>query len=292
MVTIRKVTAADFEEVYTSLLVQFRSAELTREDYRRLFIRQWDSAEDWHGFAMVDDGVIVGFIGLIFATRPVRGTPRRFVNISHWIVQPPYRGPQSLSLLFQVLKLPDCTLTTFTPTPAVTPLYDRLKWPELDHRCHIIPPLPWIGLPGRGPRLHFLAGEVEARLQGEELRIFRDHLPYKCGHLYVEDGGEGCYVVFTRVTRKHLPFVLIHHIGNVPVFARAIGRIRAALCLRQRAVGLLVDERFLDGRRIFGTVVYQGERRFFFNTGKAAVEDPVTARDVDSLYSEYIVTKV
>jgi len=300
MLSIRKATSADFDEVYSSLLVQFKNPYLTREDYQGLFRRQWESAEDWHGFVLVDNSTIVGFLGLVHSTRLIRGTERRFCNLSHWIVKTEFRGarknvdaiPPGLLLILEAMTLPECTLTSFTPTKAVTPIYERLLWTELDHRCHVILALPYLGVPRSRGRLIYSRNEISARLRGEERKIFRDHEQYKCGHIYIEDGGSGCYVVFTRVMRKRLPFVLVHYIGNVPIFMRNIGRIRYGLCLRQRAIGLLVDERFLRGGRIFGSFIYEGEKRFFRTTGALDSANGITRDDVDSLYSEYIVVNV
>ena len=116
--------------------------------------------------------------------------------------------------------------------------------------------------------------------------MYRDHRPFKCHHVFVDNGrGDGCYLLYTRVRRKRLPFVLIHYIGNLDVFLDCIALIRWRLCAEERAVGLLVDDRYMCGQRVVGTVFYEGQRQFFLS-------DELTRFDIDSLYSEYIVVNV
>jgi len=289
VIAIRKALPSDFAEVYSSLLVQFRNPYLKRDDYAGLFRRQWASAEDWHGFVLVDGDSIVGFLGLIFAKRLIRGREYHFANLTHWFVRESYRQ-HSLRLIMEAVKLDGYVLTTLTPTPPVAPLYVRLRWQEIDHRNNIIVPLPYLRIPGlsRRLRLVFSPGDIEKRLTGEEARIFREHRPYKCRHLFI-DGGEdgGCYVVYTRVWRKRLPFVQVHYVGNAALFRKAVGQLRWRLCIREKVAGLLVDARFLRGSRIFPPI-YHYEPRFF----RPPKGCDLARQDLDALYSEYIVTNV
>ncbi len=224
MVAIRRALADDFSEVYSRLLLEFRNPYLSREDYLNLFKRQWEGAEDWHGFVLVDEDAVVGFLGLIFSKRAIKGREYRLCNLSHWIVKPEYRR-HSMSLLFAATSLKGYTFTSFTPTPAVTPIYEKLRWGMLDQRCHIILGLPTPALiTGRRRRVILDANELKSRLSFAETQLYQDHRPFKCQHAFVDNGrGNGCYLVYTRVRRKRLPFVLIHYIGNLDVFLATHG---------------------------------------------------------------------
>jgi len=278
--SIRRAVATDFEEVY-ALLREFHNPRVAREDYRRLFTRQWESAEDWYGFVLEAEGAIAGFASLLFSTRQIRGEAHRFANFNHWIVKPEYRNAHGLSLLFAAMRLKDVTLTVYTPVARVIPIYEKLRWQVLERRTQIIPALPFFP---RSRGLIFSPAAIEPRLPDAERAIFRDHLPYPCGHLFIEHGASGCYVTYTRVIRKRLPFVAIHHISNTATFLQNVNNVRFRLCLREKALALLVDERFLPNYRAFGAF-YHSELRFFRST-------TVSPSDIDGLYSEYIVVNL
>lgn len=286
MVAIRRALADDFPEVYSKLLLEFRNPYLSREDYSNLFKRQWAGGEDWHGFVLDDKDALVGFLGLIFSKRMIKGREHRLCNFSHWIVKPGYRR-DSMSLFFAATSLKGYTFTSFTPTRAVAPIYERLRWKMLERRCHIILGLPTPPLMmGRHWQVILDANELEGRLSTTETQLYRDHRPFKCRHAFVDNGrGDGCYLVYTCVRRKRLPFVLIHYIGNLDVFLECIALIRWKLCVKERAVGLLADDRYMGGQRVIGAHIYDGERRFFLS-------EELTRFDIDSLYSEYIVVNV
>lgn len=284
MISLRRATSEDFEAVYSKLLVQFRNPYLTRSDYARLFQKQWPSGEDWHGFLLVDGDVVVGFLAVIFSTRLIRGSEHRFCNINHWIVEESHRN-HSLRLLFQAMRLSDCTLVSFTPIPRVVPIYAKTGWKNMDNRLAIIPMLPSLSLPRRY-RLIFSPGEIKDRLQGAESQIFEDHEPFKCRHAFIAAGTGGCYVVYTVVPRRRLPFVFIHYIGDLKIFMDCLHHLRWRLCLRERAIALLIDDRLLKENRPFATIYFSGEARFFYTA------TDLTKYDIDSLYSEYIVVNV
>lgn len=280
-VTLRRAVAADFPEVYRSLLAEFHNPYLKEADYRRLFET---NQEDWHGFVLEHEGGLVGFASLLFSTRTIRGKQHRFANFNHWVVKEEFRNAHALSLLFAAMKLKDVTLTAYTPVAKVVPIYRSLRWQELDRYTNIIPILPDPRALFRKSNLILSLAGIENRLTAIEVILFRDHQYPHCHHAYVEDSGGGCYLIYTRVFRKGLPFVAIHYIGDAQVFLRTLPVLRLRLCLREKATALLVDERFLGGQKPFASHRYK-EPRFFRSS-------ELTHSDIDGLYSEYTIVNI
>ena len=102
MSDVRAVHAADFGAILP-LLEQFGNPRMTPEDWRRmLFDLPWPVDDDVRGWALWDGPRAVGFLGAIPSRREIAGRARRFVNLSSWIVEEPFR-PESLKLVLPVL---------------------------------------------------------------------------------------------------------------------------------------------------------------------------------------------
>jgi hypothetical protein len=226
------------------------------------------------------DGRIVGFLGLIYSARMIRGESRRFCNLTHWAVNEEHRN-HSLALVMDAMRQRGYTMTSLSPTPPVAPIYAGLKWKDLHNRTLIAPWLPWPG--GGGARLHFNPAQLATRLSEPEQQILRDHKSFACRHLLIEDPAGVCYVVYTRVQRKRLPFVMLHYIGDTAIFLRHAARLRWRLCFRERAVALLIEDRLLRGGSLPACYVHSGDERFYYPAGD------LEPHEIDSLYSEYIV---
>ena len=70
-----------------------------------------------------------------------------------------------MSLFLAATRLKGYTFTSLTPTRAVTPIYEKLRWKMLEQRCHIILGLPTPPLiTGRRWRVILDANELKSRL--------------------------------------------------------------------------------------------------------------------------------
>lgn len=112
-VKIAKARIADFERVYP-LLQDFGISRITKDHWRRLFTRNWDSPEDYCGYLLDQDGEVKGFLGLLFSERTINGRLEKFCNMTSWMVKQESRG-HSLQLFLEALKLKDCTFQTSRP---------------------------------------------------------------------------------------------------------------------------------------------------------------------------------
>lgn len=283
MFTIEKAVTEDFERVYPRLQQSFGNS-IEKEDWRKIFVQHWESPEEFCGYMLLRDGQVQGYLGLIFSRRAFDGGVEKFCNMTSWCVSEDCRG-QSLSMLLAALKLRGYTFTNFTASPTVAAIMNRLGFREFAVHQQVVLPLPHFGSGGRGCACVFEPEEIRARLAGGDRDIFDDHRQLGCEHLLLRSGAGDCYVVLKKTWRKHLPFAKVHYLSRPDVFAGCVERLAAKICLRLRVCGVMVDERYLRGRRLRTGIRYPHQRRAYFKTSLNALDET----QIDTLYSELVV---
>ncbi|NPC97936.1 hypothetical protein HOQ23_14285 [Nocardioides sp. zg-DK7169] len=218
---------------------------------------------------------MVGAQLAFYAERPVAGNPVRFCNLAAWCVREEHRS-QGLRLLRAVLAQRGHVFTDLSPSGSVVALNERLGFRHLDTTTALVANLPGIG---RG-RVVTDLDEIDARLEGEQQRIFRDHRGAAgAHHVLVLAGAEQCYVVYRRDRRRGLRlFATLLHVGDPDVLARHLGVLRRHLLARGLPV-TLAELRVL-GTRPAGSVLLEHPRPKMFRG------PDVPASAVDDLYSE------
>ena len=229
-----------------------------------------------YGFALRDQGVLVGGIGALYADRQIAGRLERFCNITSWCVLNSHRQ-HSTRLAMAVLAQGDGTYTDFSPTPVVGATLRFLKFTELDDRRAVI-----VNLPGWQPGVQVLTQDEQIRshLKGEALQAYEDHrgLPW-LSHLVVGGADGWCHVVTRRSQVRQLPAALVLHVSDRAVFARCLRSVTAHGLMRG-CLFTLVECRFLDRTPPWPCHVQSGFNR---NLVRTQTLDPAT---VDYLYSE------
>ncbi|MHB9074522.1 MAG: hypothetical protein ACYC6G_13465 [Desulfobaccales bacterium] len=282
-VRIRKVYKDDFENVYP-LLLDFQTHHITKDQWHQLFINPWGSFVDYCGYMLADGDKAVGFLGTIFSKRYLNGQEYKFCNLSSWIVKPEYRA-KSISLLRPILKLEDYTITNLTCAPLLYGLFKKLGFKDLGLYSFIFPPLPPINFIHNGRKCHVVVDQniIYTKLNTADLIIFNDHVNYKCIHLIIESDMGNCYIVATRVIRWGLPFVYIHYVSNLSVFAEFIYKTIFQVLINYKSVGIIVDERLLRGRKFRLAIKSQVPG---FKIYKSLSLQP---EDINNLYTEFIL---
>lgn len=190
-----------------------RTPDVWAADFRRS--RRPESPN--YGFALRDQGRLVGGIGALYANRAINGHLQRFCNITSWCVLDAFRQ-HSTRLAMAVLAQGDMTYTDFSPTPVVGSTLRFLKFTELDDRRAVA-----LNLPGWLPGVRVLshASAIREQLSGEALQIFEDHHRHPwLQHLLVGDAHGWCHVIYRRSRIRQLPAAQVLHVGNREVFAR------------------------------------------------------------------------
>jgi hypothetical protein len=281
-VLVQKAYAQDFDKVYTSLLAA-HDPRINQEDWRQLFIKHWDIPEDYHGYMLIDNEEVVGFLGTIFSTRKIHDQEYRFCNLTSWIVKPEFRN-KSLFLLFPLLKLADYNFTNLSAQEHVAAIHRQLGFTEIGSRAQIL--LPLSGLFSQGNikyQIIFDHNKIHDCLQGEELNIFRDHLRFKCSHILLESANDYCYLVASKLIKKMVPILYIHYIGNLHLFLKLIHKVALKLLCHFQSLGLLLEDRFVAGVNLPGAIKYNLPQYKLFKSPS------LQARDIDNLYSERIL---
>lgn len=286
MLIIREARGDDFERVYP-LLLEFKNPHLNKDDWRQLFVDHSGLQNGHFGWMLVDGDEVVGFLSTILSERMIRGETVLLCNMSNWIVKREYRA-HSLALHARVLADKSVTVTNLSPTPQVLKLQEKLGFTPMDKSERII-------LPVVTPRTFMdrceivtKAGAVEAALEGERLRFFRDHqLPFN-HHILLRTPLGDCYIMMNRTSKKicgnwRLPFARVHHIGAPDIFVRYLEKLVVRLAASLKVVAMIVDDRMLCGAVPWHSFMRpDGERTAAFRSERLAAED------IDGLYTEAV----
>ena len=279
MFTIRKAVSEDFDRVYP-LFHGFTGPPLSKDKWQKIFVTPWHTAEDFCGYLLLKDNEVVGYLGLLFSERIINEQVEKFCNMTSWIVNEDCRG-QSISMLLELLKLKEYTLTNFTASPTVARILSKLGFNEfrVDHR--VLLPIPTLAASGEcGFDLHV----IQSKLKGVDSKIFADHQGVDCDHLLLQSETGDCYVVLKKTKRRKLTFARVHYLSNADVFNECIESLTARICLRLRVFGVMVDERYIAGRRFWNSVSYPHQRKAYFKSNSV-----LESRLIDTLYSEVVI---
>lgn len=281
-VQVRKAYARDFDQIYTSLLAA-HDPRIDKEDWRQLFIKHWDIPEDYHGYMLVDDEKVVGFLGTIFSARKIGNQEYRFCNLTSWIVKPEHRQ-RSLFLLFPLLKLKDYTFTNLSAQKHVAAIHRELGFTEIGSRAQIVLPLSGFSFHGNNKyRIILDKDKIKDILRNDELAIFNDHLKFKCRHLLITSGNDYCYLVASTLIKKMVPILYIHYIGNLDLFLKMINKVALRILYHFKSLGMIIEERFVKGQNLRGAIQYDLPQYKLFKSSF------LQAKDIDNLYTERIL---
>lgn len=286
MTTIRRAVKEDFDLVYP-LLKEFNSRYIFRQDRKKLFYQNWDKNEGYCGYIMLDQDRAVGFLGLLFTERSINGSNCKFCNLTSWIVKEKYRS-KSIFMLQPVLKLRSYTITDLTPSREVYLLLKRSGFEDLESCYRFIFPLP---VPIRKKFDVSIITDTKSAAQklGEtDLQIFHDHQFDYCYHIVMQTAQSKCYIVMTRMVRKSKPYLMarIHYISNIGLFKTHLNSIRMWLCSKFKVLAIVVDERFLDGKKIIFSKKLKLKNKPLFRSQE------LIKYDIDNLYSELILFNI
>jgi hypothetical protein len=280
MPTIRKATPEDFDYVYP-LFSGFREPRPAREEFEKLFLPRWGSNESHIGFLLEENGQAVGYLGTLFSVREINGRNENFCNLYTWIVKEEYRS-EGLPLLFQVLRMKDVTVTNFTGN-RVGSILTKFDFQVLDKALKILLPVPSFG---DGCELIFNTQHIAPLLDAHDRRVFEDHrdLKYPFALLKAKEGIS--LICYKKVKRKRLPVLEVHYLSGRDAFFQHIRHVLLSLCLRTRAVGLMVGDHFLgDTSFPFSIAIPQRQMRLFRSK-------TVSVEEMDTMYSELQILNI
>ena len=274
--TIEPITQEMLPE-FARFLAEHMPAQRSAQGWESGLCAPWARAGDNFGFALRDEGRIVGGIGAFYGDRVVRGRRERTCNITSWCVLDAYRQ-QSMRLGMALVGQSGLSFTNFSPTKVVGATLKFLKFKELDDRTAVMPNLPWPGMSSASVVTD--PDKIRASLSGEALRAYSDHagLPW-LKHVLVGRPGHWCHVIYKRRSFKGLPSAHILHVGDPSVLAMHFRRLLAHL------LGRGIASTHVELRLTGGALPRPYKIRSGF-TPKLFLSADLAEPDIDYLYSE------
>lgn len=261
-IELRPIEAGDAAAVAEFLHANLDGA-ISAADWARAVDPRWQVDRPNLGFMLRADGEVVGTLVALYSERRIDGETKRLCNLGAWCVRADHRF-HSLRLLKAALAQPGYHFTDLSPVTQVAELDRRLGFRDLDTRTALVANLP---RPARSRRVIVTSDPmaIEQLLDGEDLRIYRDHVGVgSVIHVALAEGEERCYVMLRSERRKRVPLAALLHVTNPSLLRRHPGRFASHLLLRHRFVGQLAELRLIGYRprlsvdvRPFGYKLYR-----------------------------------
>jgi GNAT superfamily N-acetyltransferase len=175
---IRKAYASD-EQTILDFFNKFDITSNSHEVKRKLFIKQFDCDENFHGILIEDKGKIIAYLGLIFAERTFENQIYKFCNLTSFLIDPAYRGQKlTHKIIDEVLKLGDYTITAITPIPSLYKMYESKGLKKLDDFRSVF----WrFNVNALGDwKIISSESEIKEILDEKNLKIYADHKQFSC----------------------------------------------------------------------------------------------------------------
>lgn len=279
--TIEPITSERLPE-FCAFLNEHLDASRPVSAWLESFRVQWARQVPNHGFALLNEGRIVGGIGALYADRWVRGRHETFCNITSWCVLDAHRQ-QSMRLAMAVIAQPGLHFTDLSPTKVVGGTLQFLKFKPIDERQVVVPNLPWWA-PG-SPRILDRPSDIEAALSGQALRDYRAHAVFPwLRHLVMGSSDAWCHVIYKRRSYKGLPSAQILYASDRQLLQTGLRRLCSSFAARGMATTHLE-------RRWLSTPPKLSVERHGFNA-KVFLSPTLEAADIDYLYTETMALDV
>jgi hypothetical protein len=279
-IQVSPITDADVPAA-AQFLHEHLNDRVSAEAWARALDVPWKVDAPNHGFALLDEGRMVGVYLAFYSERTIEGRRERFCNLGAWCVLPDFRF-QGMRLLKALLAQDGYHFTDLSPSGNVVPLNTRLKFEFLDSATVLVPGLPWPSRPGRDtissdPKV------IERTLTGEQLDLYHDHAGTAAAHhVVLVRGRESCYVIFRRDRRKNLPlFASVLYVSNPRLFRRMVRPFARHMLLRHRVPAILMEQRITGPVPGPAKALGSPRRKMY----KSATLHP---SHIDNLYSELV----
>jgi hypothetical protein len=276
-VKVLPIERGDLAEV-GEFLSQHLNPRLSPAEWAASIVPPWVVDSPNHGFRLVQGEELVGVHLAFYSQRLIDGTVEDFCNLGAWCVLEPHRS-QGIRMLRTLLAQPGYSFTDLSPSGAVVPLNQRLRFSSLDTDTVLVParPLPW----PRRTRVIDDLDVIESRLTGPDKVIFEDHRRATAArHLLLQRGDRDCYVIYRHDRRKGVPaFASILHVSDRELFADSVTELTRHLLLRHGVLCVLGELRVIGSRPRLTLRLKQPRPKMFRSSR-------VRADAIDYLYSE------
>ena len=285
-ISIRKATRNDFENIYSLILNEHDNKNNVKEDWKNLFENHWCKPDDFFGYVLIDNEIIIGFLGTVFSYRMINNKLYKFCNLTTWVVNKEYRH-SSIQLLFKVLKLKNIVFTAFTPSITAGAIYRALGFKEIENELIIIPFFLSLKSIFHKCIIEYREKIINEYLDKKEKIFFKDHLYYNCIYLLIKSFDGYCLIIGTRSKIKHIPFARIHYISNLTLFQSYHSLVCLNVSLKFKVYGLIVEGRYLQNCKVSKLSIH---RKLPFPTMYKSDLNEIL--EIDTLYSEFFLLNI
>lgn len=279
-VSVRAIQGGDLPAVGRFLHANL-NPRITAQTWASAPLVPWRTSAPNFGFLLECDNEVVGVYLAFYSNRTINGRSEAFCNLGAWCVRDEYRM-HSIHMIKALLSQKDYTLTDLSPSGAVVPLNEKLKFQHLNTETILIPTLPWPKLPHHAA-LTADPAQIERNLTGAELQLYRDHVRAAAAkHVLLTRGRETCYVIYRRDRRKNLPiFASVLYVSNPDLFSASIPQLSRHLLLRHGILAILAELRIIVHRPRLSKLLSAPRRKMFRSSR-------LQADQIDYLYSELV----
>ncbi len=271
-----------FDQVY-ELLRDFE-IKIYRDEWRRIFYTPWESSEDYVGYALFDQGNLVGFMGLLFSCRRVNKDTQKFCNITSLIVKKDFRH-QTIGLILKLRELTDYTITNLTPSKSVSEMLKKIGFNVYEEYFKLFSFSPNI-LSFFNLKRYHVTGDfdsIQKSLSNNDLTLFKDHQLPDCKHLLIYNKNEYCYILYKIFFRKKMKLNNILYISNMEIFKQNRNWILYQLFKKSRSLVTIIDLRLVNRIPLrFGLKYPLPAPRLFWSKQLHRLE-------IDNLYTETVL---
>jgi hypothetical protein len=239
---------------------------------------RWTPDAPNHGFMLIEAGEVVGANIAFYSEREINGRRECFCNLGALCVVE-LRRAHAIRLVRAILRQPGYHFTDLSPSGNVIELNRRLGFDSLDTSTAL--QINWPALPRSSVRIITDMIDIERRLSGRDLQIFRDHRDSPAAqHVLVLSGPDVCYVIGRRDRRKQLPiFASVLYVSNAELFRRSARQVAHHFLVHTGALATLLETR-LTGPPPPGAIALRRPRPKMFKSVR------LESADIDYLYSE------
>lgn len=282
MIKVEKIDCTNFAGI-RDILTDIWAAG-SQDKGRKIFDYRWPRDETHCGLILVDGDRTVGFLGMIFSRRQVNGTTEKFCNLTSWYVHKDYRS-RAISMILALRGMKDYTITDLTPAKNVYTVQNKLGFKDLDAAGRLLLPFGRRLFQPKHPDREMThdPAAIENKLTGQHLKIFNDHQPYPCFHFLLSGKDRYCYIIYTKLKRKRVPYLHLHYISDPDLFGLAYRDIRKSLLSRARAYFILIDSRLVKNRRLPLSICLP------YRAPKQYLSARLEPEQIDNLYSELVM---
>jgi acetoacetyl-CoA synthetase len=289
---VRPAKRSDIETIIQLLQAGFSDSRVAGNDWCKIFDYPWLSDKPNFGFVAVDGDLIVGFIGVIYANRSIRGKQAMTANLTSWYVRPEYRW-LSVALAAKAVENDSITYTALTPAPVTSKVLKTLGFSERNAPRLLLPPLVNSGsLFSPALAITFDTDSIASILRDEHRSILRDHSLPDCLHVVLGSAPDYCYLVIKRRLRtgklnKWLPLPLnffyseILYCSDWDILLQNLERVKLKVMRRQGTLAMALEtHNFKATSKVRGVRFTQ---RGFYKSLECQ------EKDIDKLYSEVVL---